>query len=90
MKTDPKYIIPIILFISFICTYDRCTKIVPLPPCSVDCNDAVFAGTVTNAAYNTPISNAQIQINTYGGNTGPYDTDFVVGTVKSDASGNLD
>src|ERR1700722_6474308 len=89
MKTDRKYIIPTLLFLSFICTYSRCTKEVPIPPCSADCNNVVFAGTVINAAYNTPISNAQIQVTTYGGYTGPYDTDYVVGTVKSDVSGNF-
>ena len=89
MKTTERYTIIALSLLSFVFIYAKCQKDIPLPPCSGDCNDVFFSGNVLNAAYNTPIRNAQIQVTTPGDFLGPVDTIYIVGTVLTDANGNF-
>ena len=88
MKTNRTYIVIILLLIFYVFTFFKCTKDLPIPACTNGCNGIVFAGKVINEAYNTPISNAQIQVTTPG-DYGAIDTIYVIGTVNTDANGNF-
>ena len=60
-----------------------------LPPCTSDCSDIIFSGTVINGTNNLPVSNTQIHVITSTGVGFPYsnNTIYDVGTVYTDNSG---